>query len=185
VVEAIAMGSLLDELARREATARQRVEEIREEIAGLQVRLEAEEGRLSRLVIARETVEEVLDEVSVVVEEAEVASGRGVDGGMVAESSPVGVVTVPPWEPGMRLSMLPRTYRDAVEILLDRGGAMRAGKILEAMGLVDVASKREGLRSKLKRLEERGWLVQVEAGLFTVCQEVARDLTGPAAGARA
>ena len=105
------MGSLLDELARREAAARQRVKEIREEIAGLQVRLEAEEDRLSRLVIARETVREILGEVSVVVEEAVVAGGRGVDEETATESSQIGVVTVPPWEPGMRLSMLPQAYQ--------------------------------------------------------------------------
>jgi hypothetical protein len=86
VVEAIAMGSLLDELARREAAARQRIEEIREEMAGLEAGLEAEEDRLSRLVIARETVEEILGEGSAVVERAEVASGRGVDEGTAAES---------------------------------------------------------------------------------------------------
>ncbi len=38
------MGSLLDELARREAEVRQRIEEVREQIAGLELRLEAEGG---------------------------------------------------------------------------------------------------------------------------------------------
>jgi chromosome segregation ATPase len=54
----VAMGSLLEELARRETEARRRIEEIREQIAGLESRLEAEEDRLSRLMITRETVEE-------------------------------------------------------------------------------------------------------------------------------
>jgi hypothetical protein len=50
------MSSLLDELARREAGVGQRIEEIREQIASLESRLEAEEDRLSRLLITRETV---------------------------------------------------------------------------------------------------------------------------------
>ncbi|NVI86328.1 hypothetical protein, partial [Actinomadura sp. BRA 177] len=54
------MGSLLDELARREAEVRQRIEEVREQIAGLELRLEAEEDQLSRLLITRETVQEIL-----------------------------------------------------------------------------------------------------------------------------
>ncbi|MBF8190689.1 hypothetical protein ITP53_34255 [Nonomuraea sp. K274] len=60
------MGSLLEELARREAMARQRLEEIREQITALESRLEAEQGRLSRLVITRETVEEVLGQSEIV-----------------------------------------------------------------------------------------------------------------------
>ncbi|MCW2913905.1 MAG: hypothetical protein JWN52_1973 [Actinomycetia bacterium] len=55
------MGSLLEELARREAAARERVERLRGQLA-------AEEEALSRLVITRETVEEVLGEAAQVVE---------------------------------------------------------------------------------------------------------------------
>ncbi|TDD86102.1 hypothetical protein [Actinomadura rubrisoli] len=47
------MGSLLEELARREAAVRQRIEEIRERIAELNGLLEAEEDQLARLVIRR------------------------------------------------------------------------------------------------------------------------------------
>lgn len=177
------MGSLLDELARREAGVRQRIEEIREEIAGLESRLEAEEDLLSRLVITREMVEEVLGEAappavvpaggSEVVEPVE-----SVD----APSLVRGVVTVPPWRPGMSAQVLPTAYRDAVEIMADAGGAMRAGQILAAMGLPDGAAKREGLRSKLKRLVERGWAAEDGPGLFTVTAPVAGDLSGGTGG---
>ncbi|HEX4812854.1 MAG TPA: hypothetical protein VFV66_08895 [Nonomuraea sp.] len=63
------MGSLLEELARREAVARQRIGEIREQLIALESRLEAEQGRLSRLVITRETVEEILGEAAQRVDE--------------------------------------------------------------------------------------------------------------------
>src|SRR5881394_3065491 len=69
-----------------------------------------------------------------------------------------GVVTVPPWEPGLGLSALPAAYRDVLEVLVDAGGAMRGGKIWRGVGWGGSAAKVEGLRGKLKRLVERGWL---------------------------
>jgi hypothetical protein len=54
------MGSLIDELQRREAAARQEAEDLRGQIAQLAERLAQAEERLSRLVITRETVDEVL-----------------------------------------------------------------------------------------------------------------------------
>jgi hypothetical protein len=56
-------GSLIDELRRREAAAREEAEELRAGIAQLAERLARLEERLSRLVIARETVEEALSGV--------------------------------------------------------------------------------------------------------------------------
>ena len=42
----------------------------------------------------------------------------------------------------------------------------------------DEAAKREGLRSKLKRLVERGWAGEQGPGLFTVTEPVAREVAG-------
>lgn len=50
------MGSLIEELQRREAAARQEADELRGEIARLNERLARAEERLSRLEITRETV---------------------------------------------------------------------------------------------------------------------------------
>ncbi|WP_344194135.1 hypothetical protein, partial [Acrocarpospora corrugata] len=50
--------------------------------------------------------------------------------------------------------------------------------IAVAMGLPDEAAKREGLRSKLKRLAERGWAKEEGPGLFTVTDPVAREMAG-------
>jgi hypothetical protein len=55
------VGSLIDELQRREAAARAGAEGLRRRIAELAGQLAQAEERLSRLVIARETVEEVLE----------------------------------------------------------------------------------------------------------------------------
>lgn len=174
------MGSLFEELARREAVVRQRIEEIGEQIAELTGLLEVEEDRLSRLVITRETVQEVVGEAVGTAEDL-VAERGSVDPGEVA--SPIGVMTVPPWRPGMTPSELPTAYRDAVEILADAAAPMRAGQIAGAMGLEDSAAKREGLRSKLKRLVERGWATENEPGLFALTTPAARELTaGPSDG---
>ncbi|WP_329081231.1 MULTISPECIES: hypothetical protein [unclassified Streptosporangium] len=117
------------------------------------------------------------------METAEIAGG-GIDGvGAVSVRPPVlGVVTVPPWRPGMKAAMLPRAYRDAVEIMVDAGRAMRAGQIAVAMGLPDEAAKREGLRSKLKRRVERGWAREEGPGLFMVTEPVAREVSGQGDG---
>ncbi|TDD70841.1 hypothetical protein E1298_36400, partial [Actinomadura rubrisoli] len=40
------------------------------------------------------------------------------------------------------------------------------------------AAKREGLRSKLKRLVERGWVREDGPGLFAVTDQVAREMGG-------
>ena len=54
------MGSLIEELQRREAAARQEVNELRGEIARLNERLARAGERLSRLEITRETVAEIV-----------------------------------------------------------------------------------------------------------------------------
>ncbi|MEV4362710.1 hypothetical protein [Nonomuraea sp. NPDC049625] len=177
------MGSLLEELARREAAARRRIEGLRQQISELTERLGAEEDRLSRLVVTRETVEEILGEAASLVEEPE-EEGGSADAAGTEEGPPevvrLGVVTVPRWRSGMGTKVLPQAYRDAVEILVDGGGPMRAGQLLVAMGLQDAASTREGLWSKLKRLVERGWLEEVGAGLFMVTEQVTGQVTGRA-----
>ena len=55
------MGSLIDELQRREAAAREEAEGLRGQIAQLAECLAGVKERLSRLVITRETVDEVLN----------------------------------------------------------------------------------------------------------------------------
>ena len=163
------MGSLIDELQRREAAARAGAEELRGRIAQLAERLARAEERLSRLVITRETVEEVLEgaatEIEPVSPAAEQLEGTGLRG--PGRPPVTGVVAVPPWRAGLQVSVLPQGYRDLLEVAEDAGRPLRAGQIAAAAGLSTDRGKVETLRSKLKRLAERGWLAE-EAGLFAL-----------------
>jgi hypothetical protein len=155
------MGSLIDELQRREAAARAEAEELRGRIAELAERLAGVEERLSRLVIARETVDEVLSGAGVSVSpaaEPEVTRPPG-----PGHSPVIGVLAVPPWRAGLEVSVLPQGYRDLLEVAGDAGRPLRAAQIAAAAGLSTDRGKVETLRAKLKRLAERGWLAE-EAG---------------------
>ena len=155
------MGSLVDELQRREAAARAEAEGLRGQIALLTERLAGVEERLSRLVIAWETVDEVLSEAGAEASSAVVPDGAAAS--RPGRLSAVGVLAVPPWQAGLEASALPEAYRDLLEVLEDAGRPLRAGQIAAAAGLSTDKAKVEGLRSKLKRLAERGWLAE-EAG---------------------
>jgi len=99
------MGSLIDELKRREAAAGEEAEELRGRIAQLIERLAQADERLSRLVIARETVDEVPNEAGSeagVMPEGAVPSRFG-------HLSPVGLLAVPPWREGLEASALRRS----------------------------------------------------------------------------
>ncbi len=162
------MGSLIDELQRREAAAREEAEDLRGRIAQLAERLAGVEERLSRLVIARETVEEVLNGSG-----AEAAPATVMPDGVAplrsGQLSAVGVLAVPPWRPGLEASVLPEACRDLLEVAEDAGRPLRAGQIAAAAGLGTGKAKVEGLRSKLKRLAGRGWLAEdAGPGLFTL-----------------
>ena len=165
------MGSLIDELQRREAVARAEAEELRGRIEQLAERLAGVEERLSRLVIARETVDEVLSEGA----EASSAMPEQAAPSRSGPLSPIGVLAVPPWRAGLAASALPQAYRDLLEVVEDAGRPVRAGQIAAAAGLSTDKATVEGLRSKLKRLVERGWLAE-EAGLGLFA--LARNGTG-------
>ena len=168
------MGSLIDELQRREAAARQEAEDLRGQIAQLAGRLARAEERLSRLVITRETVDEVLNGSG-----PEAPAATVMPDGVAGHLPPVGVLAVPPWRAGLEASVLPEAYRDLLEVLEDAGRPLRAGQIAAAAGLGTDKAKVEGLRSKLKRLAGRGWLAEdAGPGLFTL---PARDGMGEAA----
>jgi hypothetical protein len=168
------MGSLIEELRRREEAARREADGLREQITGLTDRLERVEERLSRLAITRETVEEV---------GAGVGPAESVDAAAPSRFvhlSPIGVVTVPPWREGLDASALPQAYRDLVEVAQDAARPLRAVEFAAAAGLGTDKSQVEGLRSKLKRLVERGWLVEEAGpGLFAVAVRVAPEVPNP------
>jgi hypothetical protein len=80
------------------------------------------EEQVTRLLIAQEEVTRVLGEpVS-----AELADGlaRG-----QRPASPIGTVTVPPWQEGTAASVLPQSYQDLLEAAADAGRPLRAGEL--------------------------------------------------------
>ncbi|MER5436829.1 hypothetical protein [Streptomyces sp. NPDC002588] len=167
------MGSLFEELEAREAAARVRVEELEAEVAELSGKLELARESLERLRIARETIAEVLAEMTpeksaVAVDSARPSAGDSVASAYAgAERQVIGVLTVPNWQPGMGTEVLPQVYRDIMEVVADAPGPVRAKQIVPRIGLPAETGKIEGTRSKLKRLVERGWLDEDVPGLFT------------------
>ena len=169
------MVSWLEELDRREAAARKKIVELRDQIEELSRRLAEREDVLSRLQITRETMTEILSgDETVSVAGAETDAGETeMEEHRLPAGSPVGVRLVPQWTPGLAVGVLPGSYRDIVEVLQDAVHPMRAHHICAVLGLSTDKSRVEGFRSKLKRLVERGWLMEAEPGLFSPCQALA------------
>ncbi|MGW0537856.1 hypothetical protein [Streptomyces sp. NPDC003032] len=144
--------------------ARRRVDELQADAAELSLRLEKAREDLSRFEITRETVTQVLAELSA----AEMDVEADVSAGPEHESQPhgVGVMMVPPWREGLVTSVLPDVYRDIMEVLADAPGPLQAKQIVPRIGLPATAGNIEGTRAKLKRLVERGWLVEDAPGRF-------------------
>ena len=157
------MGSLIEELKRREAAARAEADRLHARVEELSGELARAEEQVSRLVITREEVARVLEGPAA----AEPSAGPvGEPAGEPRPSSPIGAVTVPPWREGMEASVLPRAYQDLLEVAADAGRPLRAGEFAAAAGLPTAKAKVEGLRSKLRPLAERGWLAPADGGLY-------------------
>jgi hypothetical protein len=120
------MVSLPEELQAREAAARQRVEELQAEAAELAVRLDRARADLSRWEITRETVVQVLAELSAAEAPPEVVP-RDASESEEAQPAPhgIGVMAVPPWREGLVAGVLPDVYRDIVEIVADAPGPLQ------------------------------------------------------------
>jgi hypothetical protein len=158
------MGSLIEELRRREAAARAEAGRLRARIEELSGDLARAEEQVSRLVITREEVSRVLGEPA-----AAGADGlAGVSGKGLQPASRVGTMIVPPWRDGLEASVLPRAYQDLLEVAADAGRPLRAGEFAVAAGLPSDKAKVEGLRSKLRLLAGRGWLAVADGGLFAL-----------------
>src|SRR5215472_3361177 len=92
------MGSLAGEVKRREAAARAEADRLRARIGELSGDLARAEERVLRLAITREEVARVLEEPP----EADAARQEGTPAGKPGPASPIGAVTVPPWQEGPR-----------------------------------------------------------------------------------
>lgn len=167
------MPSVLGLIEERELVARKRVESLRVEVDRLVAELQEAESVQERLVIAKETVSQVLSEsgkpgvvqvpeaVRPVVPEPAVRQPRKVSGSVV-----------PVRQVGVEVTVLSPDYQRIMRILTDRGrsgeGPMICRQIADALGLEPVPAKIEGVRSKAKRLAARGWLEERSPGAFSV-----------------
>jgi hypothetical protein len=158
------MGSLIEELRRREAAARAEAARLRARIEELTEELAGAEEQVTRLAITLEEVTRVLEEPPA----ADPARQEDAPAGKPGPGSPIGAVTVPPWQQGSEASVLPRAYQDLLEVAEDAGRPLRAAEFAAATGQGTEKAKVEGLRSKLKLLAARGWLAAVPGGLFTL-----------------
>ncbi|WP_060904984.1 hypothetical protein [Streptomyces scabiei] len=149
------MPSVLGLLEAREKKVREEIARLREEAERVQAALGEAERALERLVDARVTVAEVLAQPPSAVTEPQRGSVAG---------SPV-----PHRTDGMAASVLAPDYQRIVSVLESEAGreGMRCQQLAVALGLEAVPAKVEGLRSKAKRLVERGWALQVRSGVFT------------------
>ena len=164
------MGSLVEELRRREAVARAGADRLRSRIEELSEDLARAEEQVTRLAIAQEEVVRVLEEPA-----SEPSGGQGSGpAGEPGPASPIAAVTVPPWQEGSEASALPRSYQDLVEVAAGAGRPLRAAEFAAAAGLATGKAKVEGLRLKLKRLAMRGWLAEEPGGLFTLPDHVGK-----------
>ncbi|WP_306319882.1 MULTISPECIES: hypothetical protein [unclassified Streptomyces] len=161
-----AVASVLGMLEERETAARVRVEGLREEVAHLAGVLEAAEIELDRRVIAREELVEAL-----AVSAAETTAVPGAEQEIVPSPAPVPGSVVPPWREGLPVTVLAPDYQRILGVLDERRpagqGPLRAREIAMGLGLGSTSAKVEGVRSKARRLAERGWLVQEASGAFT------------------
>jgi hypothetical protein len=175
------MASVLGMLEGRETAARVRVEGLREEVARLAEVLEDAEIELDRRGIAREELVEAL-----AASAAETTAGTEAEEKAVLSLAPVPGSTVPPWREGLPVTVLAPDYQCILGVLEQQRstgqGPLRAKEIAVELGLDATPAKVEGLRSKARRLAERGWLLLEASGAFSAGR---RTVAVPDAGSSA
>ncbi|MFE4800286.1 hypothetical protein ACFRFL_35990 [Streptomyces sp. NPDC056708] len=181
--EGCAVASVLGMLEEREAAARVRVEGLREEAARLAEVLEAAEIDLDRRVIARVELVEAL-----AASAAETTAVTETEAEQETALSPVPVPgsTVPPWRDGLPATVLAPDYQHILGVLEEwrsaGKGPLKAKEIAVGLGLGTTPAKVKGVRSKARRLAERGWLLQETSGMFNAGR---RPVAAPDAGSSA
>ncbi|MER5228325.1 hypothetical protein [Streptomyces flaveus] len=167
-------------LEERETAARVRVEGLREEVVRLAEVLEAAEIELERRVIARE---ELVEALAASAAESTAVTETETEQETVPSPAPVPGSTVPPWREGLPVTVLTSDYQQILGVVEERApagqGTLKAREIAVQLGLQATPAKVEGVRSKARRLAERGWLVQETSGSFSAGR---RPVAAPDAG---
>ncbi|MEU6657953.1 hypothetical protein [Streptomyces sp. NPDC046821] len=149
------VASVLGLLEAKESSARERAERLRSE-------LEEAEREVERLVIAREMVSQVLSQMQ------ETGSQEVVTCPDAPWVAPKRGSVVPQRREGLDVGVLAPDYQRITSMLASQTpqGGLRAKDLARLLELELVPAKIEGLRAKLKRLAERGWVVQSASGMF-------------------
>lgn len=148
----------------REAAARVRVEGLRAEAERVLAELGDAEAVLDRRVIARTELAEALAAPAEQVA-APVPGPRET----AVEKLPVAGSIVPRHGEGMTVQALAPDYRRIVELVESGPGGGEGISAKELAGRLDlplVPAKIEGVRSRARRLAERGWLTVLPSGRF-------------------
>ncbi|MFD7440119.1 hypothetical protein [Streptomyces sp. NPDC059909] len=183
MTEGCAVASVLGMLEERETAARVRVEGLQEEVARLVVVLEAAELELDRRVIARE---ELVEALAVSAAETTAVTEAEAEQETMPSTVPVPGSTVPSWRDGLPVTVLAPDYQRILGVVEERRsagmGPLKAKEIAVGLGLGTTPAKVEGVRSKARRLAERGWLLQETSGMFSAGRRpVAVPDAGPSA----
>ncbi|CAM5591161.1 hypothetical protein SALBM311S_03208 [Streptomyces alboniger] len=89
---------------------------------------------LSRWEITRESVAQVLTELSAAEAEPDAPVEPVLEPEEVSVPHGVGVMMVPPWREGLVVAVLPDVYQDIVEVVADAPGSMQAKQRLAGRG---------------------------------------------------
>lgn len=162
------MPSVLGLIEERELVARKRVESLRDEVDRLVAELQEAEAAQERLVIAKETVSQVLSETGKPVVEVSEFAQPAVPKPAQGRAGSVPGSVVPVRQGGAEVTALAPDYQRIMHVLAGREEPMICRQIADAMGLEAVPAKIEGVRSKAKRLAARGWLEEKSPGAFSV-----------------
>jgi hypothetical protein len=155
----VSVDGLLDA---HEVSVRAKVDALREQVARVSAELSAAELALEHVSITRATLALVVTGTGpVLAATTQVqAPERTVDRGP-------GASLVPRWHADLTEAHLPAGYRRLWMLVRDAPTPPRARELAASLGLEDTAAKREGVRSKLKRLVARGWLRENTPGCFS------------------
>lgn len=162
----LSVTSVMALVEEREAAARVRAEELRVEAERVLAELAEAEALLERRVIATAELAETLAGRDAVLGEG----AAPVVEATAAAMAPVAGSVVPRWYAGATVLALSADYRRIVELVEAEPGAgegISAKELAGRLGLAAVPAKTEGVRSKARRLAERGWVTALPSGRFT------------------
>lgn len=149
------------------------VESLRGELARVGGQLALAQDALSRMEITRCTLAEVVGAADEGPVAAVLAALRGHGGSSSAGApspatgSALASSVVPVWRRDLSEAHLPVEYQRLWTAVRDAPAVVRVRELTVLLGLEDTAAKREGVRSKLKRLVARGWMSEEAPGCFS------------------